>query len=163
MVLWELYTSEVSQTFPGHQETNVGNNGQVWYTHVQRGGGRETEETLHVCSWTLETHLHIKSTTFSKLINYFYRHKLDVVSCGKNVSRVQKTICSGFFRNAARKVKLIPHTITFHPQLIISYLYSRPGSTRGVQDSCGQSDSVHPPIKCSLQQTTRLVRTVATV
>ena len=32
------------------------------------------------------------------------RHKLDVVSCGKAVAKVQKTICSGFFRNAARKV-----------------------------------------------------------
>lgn len=31
------------------------------------------------------------------------RHKLDIVSCGKNVARVQKAICSGFFRNAARK------------------------------------------------------------
>ena len=31
------------------------------------------------------------------------RHKLDVVSCGKDVSKVQRTICSGFFRNAARK------------------------------------------------------------
>jgi len=26
-----------------------------------------------------------------------------VVSCGKDVAKVQKTICSGFFRNAARK------------------------------------------------------------
>ena len=34
------------------------------------------------------------------------RHKLDVVSCGKSVTKVQKTICSGFFRNAARKVWL---------------------------------------------------------
>jgi len=31
------------------------------------------------------------------------RHKLDVVSCGKSVSKVQKTIASGFFRNTARK------------------------------------------------------------
>ena len=31
------------------------------------------------------------------------RHKLDVVSCGKNTVRVQKAICSGFFRNAAKK------------------------------------------------------------
>jgi ATP-dependent RNA helicase DHX8/PRP22 len=31
------------------------------------------------------------------------RHKLDVVSCRRNVSKVQKAICSGFFRNAARK------------------------------------------------------------
>lgn len=33
----------------------------------------------------------------------FLRHKLDVVSCGKASVRVQKAICSGFFRNAARK------------------------------------------------------------
>ena len=31
------------------------------------------------------------------------RHKLDVFSCGKNTARVQKAICSGFFRNAAKK------------------------------------------------------------
>lgn len=31
------------------------------------------------------------------------RHKLDVVSCGKSTVRVQKAICSGFFRNAAKK------------------------------------------------------------
>jgi len=31
------------------------------------------------------------------------RHRLDVVSCGKATSRVQKAICSGFFRNAAKK------------------------------------------------------------
>nr|CAD7569573.1 unnamed protein product [Timema californicum] len=30
-------------------------------------------------------------------------HKLDVVSAGKNTVRVQKTVCSGFFRNAAKK------------------------------------------------------------
>lgn len=34
---------------------------------------------------------------------YYYRHKLDVVSAGKNTVRIQKTICSGFFRNAAKK------------------------------------------------------------
>ena len=31
------------------------------------------------------------------------RHKLDVVSCGKNTARVQKAILSGFFSNAAKK------------------------------------------------------------
>ena len=31
------------------------------------------------------------------------RHKLDVVTCGKNVVKVQKAVLSGFFRNAARK------------------------------------------------------------
>ena len=30
-------------------------------------------------------------------------HKLDIVSCGKAYKRVQKAICSGFFRNAAKK------------------------------------------------------------
>ncbi len=39
------------------------------------------------------------------IIIYFslFRHKLDVVSCGKATVRVQKAICSGFFRNAAKK------------------------------------------------------------
>ncbi len=38
------------------------------------------------------------------IILSLHRHKLDVVTCGRNVSRVQKAVCSGFFRNAARKV-----------------------------------------------------------
>lgn len=32
-----------------------------------------------------------------------FRHKLDIVSAGKNTARVQKAICSGFFRNASKK------------------------------------------------------------
>ena len=39
-----------------------------------------------------------------QMLGIMDRHKLDVVSCGKGVAKVQKTICSGFFRNAARKV-----------------------------------------------------------
>lgn len=43
----------------------------------------------------------------SDMVITFYdplcRHKLDVVSAGKNTARVQKAICSGFFRNAAKK------------------------------------------------------------
>ncbi|CAH1788112.1 unnamed protein product [Owenia fusiformis] len=38
-----------------------------------------------------------------QLLGIMDRHKLDVVSCGKNTARVQKTILSGFFRNAAKK------------------------------------------------------------
>uniref|UniRef100_A0A0B7B2H2 RNA helicase n=1 Tax=Arion vulgaris TaxID=1028688 RepID=A0A0B7B2H2_9EUPU len=38
-----------------------------------------------------------------QMLGIMDRHKLDVVSCGKNTVRVQKTICSGFFRNAAKK------------------------------------------------------------
>ncbi|MCL4120142.1 UNVERIFIED_CONTAM: hypothetical protein GTU68_023811 [Idotea baltica] len=38
-----------------------------------------------------------------QLLGIMDRHKLDVVSCMKNVARAQKAICSGFFRNAAKK------------------------------------------------------------
>uniref|UniRef100_T1J3C2 RNA helicase n=1 Tax=Strigamia maritima TaxID=126957 RepID=T1J3C2_STRMM len=38
-----------------------------------------------------------------QLMGIMDRHKLNVVSCGKNTDRVQKAICSGFFRNAAKK------------------------------------------------------------
>ncbi|CAF1163474.1 unnamed protein product [Rotaria sordida] len=31
------------------------------------------------------------------------RHKLDVLSCGRQIGLVQKAICSGFFRNAAKR------------------------------------------------------------
>ena len=42
-----------------------------------------------------------------QMLGIMDRHKLDVVSCGKAVAKVQKTICSGFFRNAARKVHIL--------------------------------------------------------
>jgi len=38
-----------------------------------------------------------------QLLGIMDRHKLDMVSCGRDIQRVQKTICSGFFRNAAKK------------------------------------------------------------
>jgi len=38
-----------------------------------------------------------------QLLGIMDRHKLDVVSCGKNIAQVQKAICSGFFRHAAKK------------------------------------------------------------
>ncbi|TKR87876.1 hypothetical protein L596_012209 [Steinernema carpocapsae] len=38
-----------------------------------------------------------------QLLGIMDRHKLDVVSCGRDVQRVQKAICSGFFRNAAKR------------------------------------------------------------
>ena len=31
------------------------------------------------------------------------RHKLDVVSAGRNTAKVQKAICSGYFRHAAKR------------------------------------------------------------
>merc|ERR1719278_2396883 len=36
-----------------------------------------------------------------QLLGIMDRHKLDVVSCGQSTTRVQKAICSGYFRNAA--------------------------------------------------------------
>jgi len=38
-----------------------------------------------------------------QMLGIMDRHKLDVVSCGKNVTKIQKAICSGYFRNAAKK------------------------------------------------------------
>lgn len=38
-----------------------------------------------------------------QLLGIMDRHKLDVVSCGRAVQKVQKAICSGFFRNAAKR------------------------------------------------------------
>ncbi|XP_065666929.1 ATP-dependent RNA helicase DHX8 isoform X2 [Hydra vulgaris] len=38
-----------------------------------------------------------------QLLGIMDRHKLDIVSCGKNTVRAQKAIVSGYFRNAAKK------------------------------------------------------------
>ena len=38
-----------------------------------------------------------------QLLGIMDRHKLDIVSCGRNLERVQKAIYSGFFCNAAKK------------------------------------------------------------
>lgn len=38
-----------------------------------------------------------------QLLGIMDRHRLDVVSCGSNTAKVQKAICSGFFRNSAKK------------------------------------------------------------
>ena len=49
------------------------------------------------------------------------RHKLNVVSCGKNVVKVQKAICSGFFRNAARKVCEYSTYVCVYLHLCVTY------------------------------------------
>jgi len=38
-----------------------------------------------------------------QLLSIMDRHKLPMISCGKTTTRVQKALCSGFFRNAAKK------------------------------------------------------------
>lgn len=56
----------------------------------------------YLLSSTNKETLTLTHTTQTHTI-FFFRHKLDVVSCGKATVRVQKAICSGFFRNAAKK------------------------------------------------------------
>ena len=58
--------------------------------------------------WCFENYVQARSMRRAQdvrkqLLGIMDRHKLDVVSCGKNFSRVQMAICSGFFRNAAKK------------------------------------------------------------
>jgi ATP-dependent RNA helicase DHX8/PRP22 len=38
-----------------------------------------------------------------QLIQIFQRHKLPLVSCGRNTVKVRQALCSGYFRNSARK------------------------------------------------------------
>ena len=59
--------------------------------------------------WCFENFVQVRSLKRcqdirKQMLGIMDRHKLDVVSCGKNTVKVQKAILSGFFRNAARKV-----------------------------------------------------------
>ncbi|KAE8746033.1 hypothetical protein FOCC_FOCC007291 [Frankliniella occidentalis] len=59
-------------------------------------------------AWCYENFVQIRTLKRAQdvrkqLLGIMDRHKLDVVSAGKNTVRVQKTVCSGFFRNAAKK------------------------------------------------------------
>uniref|UniRef100_A0A131YM49 RNA helicase n=1 Tax=Rhipicephalus appendiculatus TaxID=34631 RepID=A0A131YM49_RHIAP len=59
-------------------------------------------------AWCYENFVQIRTLKRAQdvrkqLLGIMDRHKLDVVSCGKNTARVQKAVCSGFFRNAAKK------------------------------------------------------------
>lgn len=59
-------------------------------------------------SWCFENFVQMRSLKRAQdirkqLLSIMDRHKLDVVSCGRATARIQKAICSGFFRNAAKK------------------------------------------------------------
>ncbi|XP_055689962.1 ATP-dependent RNA helicase DHX8 [Lutzomyia longipalpis] len=59
-------------------------------------------------AWCYENFVQIRTLKRAQdvrkqLLGIMDRHKLDVVSAGKNTVRIQKAICSGFFRNAAKK------------------------------------------------------------
>uniref|UniRef100_A0A8R1HNX8 RNA helicase n=1 Tax=Caenorhabditis japonica TaxID=281687 RepID=A0A8R1HNX8_CAEJA len=58
--------------------------------------------------WCFENFIQVRSMKRAQdirkqLLGIMDRHKLHMVSCGRDVSRVQKAICSGFFRNAAKR------------------------------------------------------------
>ncbi|KAF7286144.1 hypothetical protein GWI33_007392 [Rhynchophorus ferrugineus] len=59
-------------------------------------------------AWCYENFVQIRTLKRAQdvrkqLLGIMDRHKLDVVSAERNTVRVQKAICSGFFRNAAKK------------------------------------------------------------
>lgn len=59
-------------------------------------------------AWCHENYVQARSMARAQdirkqLLAIMDRYKLDIVSCGKNYTRVQKAITSGFFRNAAKK------------------------------------------------------------
>lgn len=59
-------------------------------------------------AWCYENFVQIRTLKRAQdvrkqLLGIMDRHKLDVVSAGKNSVRIQKAICSGFFRNASKK------------------------------------------------------------
>ncbi|CAL2033419.1 hypothetical protein CAEBREN_12329 [Caenorhabditis brenneri] len=58
--------------------------------------------------WCFENFIQVRSMKRAQdirkqLLGIMDRHKLLMKSCGRDVSRVQKAICSGFFRNAAKR------------------------------------------------------------
>lgn len=59
-------------------------------------------------AWCFENFLQARSMRRAQdvrkqLLAIMDRYKLDIVSCGKNYTRVRRAICSGYFRNAAKK------------------------------------------------------------
>lgn len=59
-------------------------------------------------AWCYENFVQIRTLKRAQdvrkqLLGIMDRHKLDIVSAEKNTVRVQKAVCSGFFRNAAKK------------------------------------------------------------
>ncbi|KAI1279538.1 ATP-dependent RNA helicase DHX8 [Halotydeus destructor] len=59
-------------------------------------------------AWCYENFIQVRTLKRAQdvrkqLLGIMDRHKLDVISCGKNWAKVQKAICSGFFRATAKK------------------------------------------------------------
>ena len=59
-------------------------------------------------AWCFENFIQARSMKRAQdvrkqLLAIMDRYRLDIISCGKNYTRVRKAICSGYFRNAAKK------------------------------------------------------------
>ncbi|VDK51347.1 unnamed protein product [Anisakis simplex] len=59
-------------------------------------------------AWCYENFVQIRTLKRAQdirkqLLSIMDRHKLNTISCGRDVQRIQKAICSGFFRNAAKR------------------------------------------------------------
>lgn len=59
-------------------------------------------------AWCFENFIQARSMKRAQdvrkqLLAIMDRYKLDIISCGKNYTQVRKAICSGYFRNAAKK------------------------------------------------------------
>ena len=59
-------------------------------------------------SWCKENFIQARSMKRARdvrdqLITILQRHRLPLISCGRDSSRVRQALCAGFFRNAARK------------------------------------------------------------
>ncbi|KAF4532358.1 hypothetical protein B566_EDAN003662 [Ephemera danica] len=77
-------------------------------------------------AWCYENFVQIRTLKRAQdvrkqLLGIMDRHKLDVVSCGKNTVRVQKTVCSGFFRNAAKKDPQEGYRTLVDSQVVVIY------------------------------------------
>lgn len=59
-------------------------------------------------SWCRENYIQSRSMKRARdvrdqLLTIFKRHRLPIVSCGRDTVRIRQSLCAGFFRNAARK------------------------------------------------------------
>ena len=83
----------IQHTFTVMSETGIVFKSK-WVLTLQKQHWNSIQRTNCRMYWMLYCHLNM---------SLIFRHKLDVVSAGKNTVRIQKTVCSGFFRNAAKK------------------------------------------------------------
>jgi hypothetical protein len=111
-VLWELCAGAQPQARSRCQEAAARHHGSVRsyvllnWTQLWKHGNWWRRESLPFSFNTFEPDIleeMIDSVLSCSIYLFVFRHKLDVVSCGRAYKRVQRAICSGFFRHAAKK------------------------------------------------------------